>query len=420
MSFLLKIVQGPNAGAEIALPVGITVSLGKGDACDIILSDASLAEHACEFEVTDERIMMLLPDGKQVRMEFYHVQTLGTTAFAVGPGEGAWMPLVWPETRPVAGNDEPEKSVDIPPAPEAPQVTPKAQTHHLIRRLCIGLIIFIFLLLFLVGGAWAVYAFYPETFETGKTYYDKGKAYVLTYVDTAPPKEEIVVEAPKPVTLEELVAQYGLQMEKMRGGTIRLIGDFASRAERLKATAQLYRTQPGVKLDITDEESLTTAIENVLSLVANGDIRLAKLEGRTAYLKGKAASEENLRRILEALNADVPSLVKTDCSAVTLPITTESLRTSAGGRRKGAPATAANAQAAGDAQTTDEDQKTKAQAATPQLPVVGVLTAPYPCLVLRDGSRILEGAHLGDYTVTTITVDGVTFTNANGSFTWRP
>ena len=37
MKFLLKIVQGPNAGAEIALVEGVRVTLGSADACDIVL-----------------------------------------------------------------------------------------------------------------------------------------------------------------------------------------------------------------------------------------------------------------------------------------------------------------------------------------------------------------------------------------------
>ncbi len=390
MNFLLKIVQGPNAGAEIALPVGITVSLGKGDTCDIILSDASLADKACEFEVTDERIMMLLPDGKQVRMEPYRVQTLGTTAVAVGPGEGAWQPLVWPETRAAATDDVAEKNEDAAPVVEAPKAEPKDKKHR--SFLLIGVILL--LLLLLLVGVGIVYFLFPEKFE-------KGKAYLFSSDDTAQ-SADAVVEAPKPVTIADLATRYGLQMEKTQEGAIRLVGDFASRAERLKATAQLYRLQPGVKLDVTDAESLTTAIENVLSLVTDGHLRLVKVEGRTAFLKGKVASEGDLRRILEALSVDVPSLVKTDCSDVTLSIGSGAAVASGKGALQGA------------------GTSSKAADETPEFPVVGVLTTPYPCLVLRDGSRILEGAHMGDYIVTSIAVDGVVLSHAGGSFMWRP
>ena len=38
MSYLLKILKGANAGAEIALAEG-AVTFGSGDACDIVLAD---------------------------------------------------------------------------------------------------------------------------------------------------------------------------------------------------------------------------------------------------------------------------------------------------------------------------------------------------------------------------------------------
>ncbi|MBQ8125795.1 MAG: hypothetical protein IJ173_07925, partial [Kiritimatiellae bacterium] len=46
MSFVLKIVRGANAGAEIALPEGVAVTLGKSDDCDIVLADATLPDAA--------------------------------------------------------------------------------------------------------------------------------------------------------------------------------------------------------------------------------------------------------------------------------------------------------------------------------------------------------------------------------------
>ncbi len=56
----------------------------------------------------------------------------------------------------------------------------------------------------------------------------------------------------------------------------------------------------------------------------------------------------------------------------------------------------------------------------PALPVCGILSTPYPCLVLNDGKRILEGAAIGDWTVLKIDVDSVVITNAMGRFVWKP
>ncbi|MBQ8125301.1 MAG: hypothetical protein IJ173_05350, partial [Kiritimatiellae bacterium] len=58
--------------------------------------------------------------------------------------------------------------------------------------------------------------------------------------------------------------------------------------------------------------------------------------------------------------------------------------------------------------------------ARPTLPVCGILTTPYPCLVLKNGMRVLEGAPLGDSIVLKIEADAVTLTNANGRIVWKP
>ncbi|MBO7237620.1 MAG: hypothetical protein J6V45_06020, partial [Kiritimatiellae bacterium] len=109
MKFLLKIVQGPNAGAEVALVEGMNLTFGCGDDCDIILSDASVGEKAFELEVTSERVVALMPGGKTVKLEPYHVTQVGASALVVGPQEGAWKTLVWPKAEVETPKDDEEK-----------------------------------------------------------------------------------------------------------------------------------------------------------------------------------------------------------------------------------------------------------------------------------------------------------------------
>ena len=49
MNFIIKIVEGPNRGAEIALPEGVAVTLGKSDACDVVLADSTLPDEPLTF-----------------------------------------------------------------------------------------------------------------------------------------------------------------------------------------------------------------------------------------------------------------------------------------------------------------------------------------------------------------------------------
>ena len=50
MSFLLKIVEGPNKGAEIALVEGVAVTFGKGDDCDIVIADSTMPAEPMKIE----------------------------------------------------------------------------------------------------------------------------------------------------------------------------------------------------------------------------------------------------------------------------------------------------------------------------------------------------------------------------------
>ena len=62
----------------------------------------------------------------------------------------------------------------------------------------------------------------------------------------------------------------------------------------------------------------------------------------------------------------------------------------------------------------------KSRKGAPVLPVCGILTTPYPCLVMRDGRRVMEGAVFGDGVIVEIGADSVTITNSAGRFTWKP
>jgi hypothetical protein len=56
VSFLLKIVEGPNKGAEIALVEGVAVTLGKGDDCDFVLVDSTLPAEPLKVEASADGV----------------------------------------------------------------------------------------------------------------------------------------------------------------------------------------------------------------------------------------------------------------------------------------------------------------------------------------------------------------------------
>ena len=100
MNYLLKIVQGANAGAEIALAEGV-VTFGSSDACDIVLADASLPAEAFAVEVSGTGVSLkALPDGEAKNVELYTLFSFGSSSFAIGENGVAWPELKSPAAPP--------------------------------------------------------------------------------------------------------------------------------------------------------------------------------------------------------------------------------------------------------------------------------------------------------------------------------
>ncbi len=407
MGFLLKIVEGPNKGAEIALVEGVSVTLGKTDACDIILADPTLPDTPLEISATAAAVLV---DGSL--LEPFHVCTAGSTAFAVGPADAPWSPLVWP--KPEEEVESPKSEVESPDAGRSDDSTTRQsddattrqdgeaktkraneQTNRRRRRGC--LLAALLLLLVLLLLAWLFRARLHHFGErTGVTWHARGTSAVAEIDSPASPS----------FALEKMAQSYGLSFEE-EDGRAKLTGNFATRAERLRATAEAYASRPGIDLDFTDDESFRTAAEDSLFTLTEGAIKVIVATNRYLHLVGTADSPLTLQRTMELLNADLPKLRGFDVSGVKLVSPAASMAPAAG--------PVATVQ-----RSNDSTVKRPAKPATPTLPVCGILTTPYPCLVMRDGRRISEGGTVGDSVILSIAADEVVITNATGRFTWKP
>lgn len=391
MKFLLKIVQGPNAGAEIALVEGVRVTLGSADSCDIVLADPTLPAEACAIEASADSVVLEPHGGAAETLAPLQVRSFGSTALAVGPADAPWGPLAWEApsaAEPPAGDSEearpesaPSKEADA-EATDKPAAEPAAKDsvdkprRSLVHR--IGCLILL-LLLFLVLAAWLLTRRWAEP--------------------ATPPENEAgsVAEDP-PSGLADLAARYGLALVETNGTTLAR-GDFPTRAERVKATAELYEAQPDIALDLADIETLRNSTADLLAAATDGAIKVADVTNRVAVLAGRALDPAFLSATIEALRADVPRLAGVDTAAVSL----DSLLS--------APARPA---AAG------EDAR-PARAQRPRLPLRSILLQPYPCIVLQDGQRLLEGAEVGGYKISRITFDRIVFRNEAGEeLEWTP
>ena len=397
MKFLLKIVQGPNAGAEIALVEGVRVTLGSADSCDIVLADPTLPAEACAIEASADSVVLEPHGGASETLAPFQVRSFGSTALAVGPADSPWGPLVW--EAPARGAAAADGSGDSPsggagspseppeeagaeaaakPADEAaakPAAKPRSRGRGLVRGCLVALLVLLFLL------AVALWILFPRTRPATPPDGEAGSA----------------PEASAP-ELPDIAERYGLSVVETNGTTL-VRGDFATRAERLEATAALYEAQPGVALDLADAETLRTSTADLLAAATDGAITVADITNRVAVLAGRALDPAFLAATVEALRTDVPRLAGFDTAAIVLdsPIS--------------APVTPAGSGAG--------SRPRRAQ--RPRLPLRCILLQPCPCIVLQDGQRLLEGAEVGGYKISRITFDRIAFRNEAGEeLEWTP
>lgn len=408
MSFILKIVEGPNRGAEIALVEGVAVTLGKGDECDIVLADSTLPEEPLSIEANGDAVTV---NGEQ--LEQFAVKTLGATSFAVGPADAPWGELKWPAKGEISRKDaEPQgketqaeeahgeedlRDSATPREEKADAPEPEKKKHG-----CLGCLVVLVLLVLLLGVlAWLFRA-------TVRPYAEKVLAYARESLHVGGGTGGAGMGAALPMTLSEVASSYGLELEE-NDGQAKLSGNLKTRADRLRATAEAYEARPGVDLDLSDDESFRAAADDALFTITEGAMKVVAATNRVLSIAGTSPSPFALKRILESLSADLPKLRDIDATGVAYGMV---------------PGNEKSEEGDGDDGETPigvfHARRRTSKAKEPSLPVCGILTAPYPCLVMRDGSRVLEGAALGGNVIVKIEADAVTVTNATGRFTWKP
>ena len=416
MNFLLKIVEGPNKGAEIALVEGVAVTIGKGDDCDIVLADPTMPDAPLSVDAAADGVSV---NGE--RLEVLSVKTVGATSFAVGPADAPWGTLKWPKVgngEPGTGNGERETgngergtgnrepgtgNGDKPEPSDRPEKPGKK------RGGCCGcLVVLVLLLVLLAALAWFFRDKLEESGsidklkEVGRGWFSGGAG------DSGQAGPSGLPTAPGTASISDVAAKYGLSLVKTNG-LVQMSGNLKTRRERLAATAEAYQAAPGVELDLSDDESFRAAAEDALFTLTEGSLKVSVATNRVLTIVGASPSPAKLKKTLRALNADLAKLRNVDVKGVVI-----------GG-----------VAAVSGHETLDEgDDETPATAQAsrpfarkkpvPSFPICGILTTPYPCLVMRDGRRLMEGAVIGGSVIVEIGADSVTLTNATGRLTWKP
>ena len=403
MNYLLKIVEGPNKGAEVALVEGVAVTLGKGDDCDIVLVDSTMPDAPLNVEATAGGVMV---DGKPV--EQFEVMTSGATSFAVGPAGVPWGALKWPKAETEEPKEKPE-AAEKPEAVEAAETTEKpaepAEASGRRHGGCCGCLV----VLFIVLAALAVLCWiFRDRIRESDRYEQFAKIGKGWYSRFTRESRDAKVSGEKRESLSDIAGKYGLKLVESNGVST-VVGNLRTRRDRLAATAEAYQAKPWVELDLTDDESFRAAADDALFTYTEGALKVAAATNRFLRIVGTSPSPLSLKRTLEALNADLPRLRGVDVSGVVMGVVARPVEPEED-----------SVIAGDDGFAVKRAAVRKSRKGAPVLPVCGILTTPYPCLVMRDGRRVMEGAVFGDGVIVEIGADSVTITNSAGRFTWKP
>ena len=433
MERLLKIVEGPMRGAEIALVAGTRVTVGRGDDCDIVVADASLPETAFELDVAEAAVTLILPDGTAREMRPFEIHAFGTTSVALGPAEGTWE-----ELRPAEREAPAETPAEAPEEPESPAESAPSETEGKKKKSgcgcgigCLGVILLILIALAL---AWLFRGLLVERVPQLKPFVERIESFVSEWTPA-----EKVPSVPQPkrtatTSLWELAAQHGISYAEKEGRPV-LSGNLAHRTERLAIRALALAIDRHCGLELSDDETLAGSADALLFTVTEGALKVFGVSNRVVTITGYAPTAAALGAALKALRADVPWTGDVDIASVRVggPVPAEH-KTSAfavSGTLSGArPETAVAEGVKTSAEKVSEKNADEADIKISDVngrrlprnmfPVAGVLTRPYPCVVLRDGHRIVEGGQLGTYTVVRIAADALELKQGGGKASWEP
>ena len=207
----------------------------------------------------------------------------------------------------------------------------------------------------------------------------------------------------------------------------------AKSTDRLRLIAEAYSIMPGVTIELSDDDTLMRSSTELLDMLTEGKLKVASAKDRELVLSGRVKDTATMRHVLEALNNDVKYIEKVDCSQVEIipQVADAQVRAIVVAKRDDdAPekeAVAVEPPAAKEDENKDAAVKAEPEPPlTPQaialarLPIVGVVTTPYPYLVLRNGSRVVEGAEFNGYVISKIGADVILLRKGDDTLEWRP
>lgn len=301
--FRLKVLSGPQSGAEMLLPDGRRL-IGRDDACDILLADDAVApRHAalviergqCSIEALEGASVVI--DGRRVThspLRPFQLFTLGATHLAAGPADQAW-PLI---ELPAIGSSVPAAEPN--PAPQTPladatskPATPVPLPAPPIRRRRSRLIA-------TLGGLAALVLIAAVLLLNGV-----GSA-------PAPSSDPRVQLAALEQQLKGILVDFqdgaDLQLERA-DDRLTVRGYVPTAAVRKQLRAAIEHVSPAVEVRVFDTASLAQAAQSIVTMYKL-DLTAAPGAPGEVVVAGSTSDVDRWNQVKQTITADVPRIAK--------------------------------------------------------------------------------------------------------------
>ncbi|GEM_PF-4075969 len=482
MTWLLKILQGPNAGAEIELPEGVVTRIGRSMDCDVMLQDNRMADEAISLDPQKDSLVLTplatgcrvgvtsLQANRPMELAPYTPFLLGGTVCCCGSAENDWpevdlAPLFAMDT-PSMPNSAPPEEAEAAPAPEEPPAPTEEELEaqriaeekrqmrqkrirRLLHWLCWGLFLLFFLALAAYAAWWVWQLTVPEKDE----------------------KEEYQNSCK--ILLQSAANTHGIIMAKISDASdapYRMTGNFATAADRKRFVATALRAYPDCILDLSDDETLRSAVSSALTGLTEDGVQVVSAKNRAVKVQGMMnnfsewtsarntllkevrhleklednviMADEMCRRFHQALCAaglndltvragkrqfvfagtvsEAQKGTLLEILSVCSKYVPENVSVTHAVRWKDTTSGITYGSPAPQPANTPAGQETVFTPPPLPLPISGVMISPMKCLVLQDGSRCLEGGTTRNCTVLKINEDSAVISFNGHEYTWRP
>jgi type III secretion system YscD/HrpQ family protein len=300
--FILKVLTGPNQGAELELSAGAYV-IGSADECDVNFSDALVAPRHLSVELSEDSIVAKRLDGKvfvdgkpmvdtRQTIKFFQFVTAGSTYFLFGPAGREWpqgvpgpLPPLEPETetQPKSAAPEPAKSLEKPKDEASP--TDRAKK--------------VALLTFLLFSVLAVSSF------------------LLMSLDRRDP--------PPPATAESILPGVKAMVQKqpyaeavtvgIRNSRVFVSGFVPTNAEARQLRSLVTRPDGLVACDVVSDEEILAAVGEILDSFRSG-LRAKMDSAGGVEISGFAGDTDTWNQLRTILESDLPGYPRLKFSVV--------------------------------------------------------------------------------------------------------